>query len=73
MSSPRRRIIRPSNPSQDVQQQHRLQRLRERLVHERASLARWQKRLRRAFTTIERLHKQIDRLEHRRQKLEDSE
>jgi hypothetical protein len=69
VSAPRRRIVRP-NLNQNGQQQRRLQLIRERLERERASLIRWQKRLRRAFTTVERLHKQIDRLERRRSQLE---
>lgn len=69
MSSPRRRIIRPS--TQDPSLRERLiQRAEQRLIQERAALARWQKRLRRAFTTVERLRKVIDRLERGKRTLE---
>ena len=51
MPLPRRRLIRPTivPVSPDPQRQRRTQKLRERLAHERAALARWQKRLKRAF------------------------
>lgn len=61
MTTPRRRIIRPANNQQRHFQQ--LQRLRARLQHERAAHARWQKRLRRAFHAVERLHAKIGRME----------
>lgn len=66
MTQPRRRIVRPaSNGHQgnDQQRQQKLHRLRSRLEHERAALTRWQKRLRRAFNTVERLRAKIARLE----------
>lgn len=70
MSTPRRRIVRPHQPVGAADRQRRLQKLRSQLERERTALARWQKRLRRAFTTVEKLHKQIDRLERRRSLLE---
>jgi hypothetical protein len=72
MTTPRRRIIRPTRngPAADPQRQRQLQRLRERLAHERVALARWQKRLRRAFTAVERSHKALARLERRVAQLE---
>ena len=74
MSAPRRRIVRPTSNGQadEHQRQRQLQRLRGRLEHERAALGRWQKRLRRAFNTVERLHAKIARLERQITKLEGS-
>jgi chromosome segregation ATPase len=65
MTAPRRRIVRPVGNGQTntQQRQRQLQRLQERLEHERIALARWQKRLRRAFNTFEKLHATITRLE----------
>jgi len=70
MSEPRRRIVRPTDSARDARRQCQLQRVRERLEHERAALTRWQRRLRRAFAKVERLHRQIDSLERRRSRLE---
>jgi hypothetical protein len=65
MSTPRRRIVRPRTNGQttDPQRHRQTQRLRERLAHERTALARWQKKLRRAFTKVEKLLAIVDRLE----------
>jgi hypothetical protein len=65
MTAPRRRIVRPAARDQvnDQDRQRQLQRLRSRLEHERAALSRWQKRLRRAFTTVEKLHRKMASLE----------
>jgi hypothetical protein len=62
---PRRRLIRTTAiPAQaNPQQQRKAQRLRERLAKERASLARWQTRLKRAFNAVEKAQKKIVRLE----------
>jgi hypothetical protein len=63
-SLPRRRLIRPAVISEPTnQQQRKVQKLRERLEHERASLLRWQSRFRRAFNSVERIQKRITRLE----------
>jgi len=54
MTTPRRRIVRPTIlPIQDLQRQRQLQRLRSRLEKERAALARWMSRLRRSFHAVE--------------------
>jgi hypothetical protein len=56
MTEPRRRLVRlpPLPPPPDPYQQERLRRLRDRLGSERAALARWMARLRRAFHTVEK-------------------
>jgi exonuclease VII large subunit len=65
MATPRRRLIRPPTTTGQSNQQHqrKVQKLRERLGHERASLARWQTRLKRAFNAVEKAQKRIVRLE----------
>ncbi len=65
MPVPRRRLIRSSvTPEQTNQQrQRKVQKLRERLERERATLARWQTRLKRAFNAVEKAQKRIGRLE----------
>jgi hypothetical protein len=71
MSSPRRRIIRATVPTiSDSQRQRQIQKLRERLEHERAALGRWQTRLKRAFNTVEKHQKAILRIERQRARLE---
>jgi septal ring factor EnvC (AmiA/AmiB activator) len=71
MSMPRRNIIRPAVAVAAGQQhQRQLQRLRSRLDNERTALARWQPRLRRAFTTVEKCMKKIARLERQIAQLE---
>jgi hypothetical protein len=62
MTTARRRIVRPNSLPQS-QLHHQLQKLRARLERERAALLRWQRRPRRAFTAVERLHPKIARLE----------
>jgi hypothetical protein len=61
----RRRLIRPRvNPSPSSPNRERaIQKLRARLEQERKALARWQKRLKRAFNTVTRLQKSIARIE----------
>jgi predicted nucleic acid-binding Zn-ribbon protein len=62
---PRRRLIRPapmtepSHPSTE----RKIQRLRSRLDKERAALARWMSKLKRAFHTVEKTQQRITRLE----------
>jgi len=67
MTAPRRRIIRPSPvPTSNGQQhQRQLDKLRARLNHERTFLARWQRRLKRAFTAVEKSQKCIARIERK--------
>ncbi len=62
--TPRRRIVRPTpsivtRPRPDP----RIQKLRARLEVERAALARWMTRLRRAFHSVERIQRRLVRLE----------
>jgi hypothetical protein len=71
--SSRRRMLRPANRSlEDQHQAHRLRKLRERLVQERTALARWMKRLRRAFTAAEKRQRAIARIEKEITKRENS-
>jgi hypothetical protein len=66
MTAPRRGIVRPSPaPTNGQQQQRQLDRLRARLNHERSALARWQRRLKRAFTAVEKSQKCIARIERK--------
>ncbi len=62
--TPRRRIVRPT-PSIVTRPQPdpRIQKLRARLEVERAALARWMTRLRRAFHSVERIQRRLVRLE----------
>lgn len=71
MSAPRRQIIRPpAAPQEEVHRQQRLQKLRAKLDKERETLARWQKRLRRAFNAVERQQARIARLERQLHRME---
>ena len=72
MSSPRRRIIRPTALAADSERQRQLQKLRGRLDYERAALGRWQTRLKRAFNTVAKHQKAIARLERQLARSEDS-
>ncbi len=56
MTEPRRRVVRPQ-PVPNPREQQRREKLRARLLKERAALARWQKRLRRAFRAAEQVDK----------------
>jgi lipid II:glycine glycyltransferase (peptidoglycan interpeptide bridge formation enzyme) len=72
MSTPRRRLIRPSlvvtAPRNNTQQ---IQKLRDRLEKERASLARWQSRMKRAFNAVAKSQKHIARIERQLTHLEE--
>ena len=71
--SSRRRILRQADASPEVQRQaQRLRKLRERLVQERAALARWMKRLRRAFNAAEKRQRAIARIEKEITRREDT-
>ena len=65
MTAPRRRLVRPAPAptAPPLQRQRQVQRWRARLEVERAALARWQKRLRRAFNAVEKHGRNIARLE----------
>jgi hypothetical protein len=72
MSNPRRRIIRrsPNHQPSAPNQQRQLLRLRSRLDQERAALARWQTRMRRAFNATLKHQKAITRIERQLAQLE---
>lgn len=72
MTTPRRRLVRsasstasprPSNP--------RLPKLRSRLESERNALARWMRRLRRAFHAVEKQQLRVARLEQQIARMEE--
>jgi hypothetical protein len=72
MTEPRRRLLRtPPPPEPDPRRQERLRRLRERLAGDRATLARWMTRLRRAFHRAEHLQRSIARSEREITQLEE--
>jgi len=62
MSTVRRRVLRPTAPT-PVPVGRRQERQREKLAADRDSLRRWMTRLKRAFNTVEKLHRRIARLE----------
>jgi hypothetical protein len=71
MSVPRRRLIRsPVHPASQQNHQRKVQQLRDRLAHERTTLARWQTRLKRAFNAVEKTQKRIACLERQLTNLE---
>jgi len=72
MSTARRRLIRPLAPPATVEPQYhtQIEKLRDRLEQERAGLARWMSRLRRAFHAVEKHDRQIGRLERQITKME---
>ena len=73
MTTPRRRILRPPRaPEPDPRQSERLRKLRERLAADRAALARWMTRLRRAFHWVELLQRSVARAEREINRMEDS-
>lgn len=65
MTAPRRRVLRSPPVVEDAGQVRRDALLREKLVKERNALKRWMSKLRRSFTTVERLQAKIARLEKR--------
>jgi hypothetical protein len=71
MSLPRRRILRPTRPLADDTRRHeKLLDRRSRLRVEQESLARWMKRLRRAFHAVEKNQARVCRLEREIARLE---
>jgi hypothetical protein len=72
MSAPRRRIVRPVPIPVNHDHSVKLQKLRGRLEGERAALARWMSRLRRAFHAVERQQHRTARLERQIAKLEEA-
>ena len=73
MALPRRRLIRPAPEAAlpNPQRPRQTQKLRDQLERERTTLARWQKRLRRAFNTVEKCQARIARVDRRLAQLED--
>jgi hypothetical protein len=72
MSTPRRRLVRPeAPPARRPNPERRVHKLRARLEAERAALARWQVKLRRAFTTVDKRQRAIARIERELARLED--
>jgi lipid II:glycine glycyltransferase (peptidoglycan interpeptide bridge formation enzyme) len=72
MSLPRRRLIRPAPlPVPHANRDRQVQKLRERLMHERTALARWQTRLKRAFNSVEKIQKKVARIERQISVLEE--
>ena len=74
MSTPRRRILRPSRTAVVVQPRHhqQVEKRRSRSERERASLANWMARLRRAFHAVEKQQRRIAGLERQLARLEQS-
>jgi hypothetical protein len=73
MSTTRRRLVRPLAVAAATlqQRQRRAQALRSRLTEDRAALARWMSRLRRAFHAVEKLQQRIARTDRHLATLED--
>jgi hypothetical protein len=71
MTTPRRRLIRPTtSPTDPSQATIQLQRLRSKLDKDRKDLARWMARLKRAFTFVQKHQQRIARIERQITKLE---
>jgi hypothetical protein len=72
MSAPRRRLIRPApEPIATPDRPRQIQRLRDRLDKERAALARWQSKMKRAFNAVSKSQKCIACIERQLTQLED--
>jgi hypothetical protein len=69
----RRRIIRPDvgTPSSSPNRERSIQRLRLRREQEQKALARWQKKLKRAFNAVTRLQNSLARIERQLIRTED--
>lgn len=65
MTTPRRRLLRPTTTAAQAQSQRETARLLARLEVERSSLARWTRRLKRSFHAFEKQHARLARLEKR--------
>lgn len=71
MNAPRRRVLRAFRPADpDPRRLRQAQRQREVLAKERAGLARWMARLKRAFHAMEKSQARIARLERSLSRLE---
>src|SRR4051794_13312830 len=71
MTTPRRRIVRPAAPAVPQPDARRLQRLGANLERERAALARWTARLKRAFNAFLKAQQRVTRLERQLATTED--
>lgn len=67
MTTVRRRVLRSPQPPAMPRDQQRITRAREQLSEERATLARWMTRLKRAFHAVEKSQARVSRLERRLQ------
>lgn len=65
MTTIRRRVLRSTRPPAAGRDEQRLVRVREQLSEERATLARWMTRLKRAFHAVEKSQVRVSRLERR--------
>jgi hypothetical protein len=72
MTTPRRRLVRPTPPASPSPQQRRVLRLRTALERERLTLARWLVRLKRAFNAFQRSHERIARWQRQLTQMEDN-
>jgi hypothetical protein len=65
VTTPRRRLIRPPKPpnQDDAARQRRLKQLQQRLQTEQGTLARWMRRLKRAFHAVESGQRKIIHLQ----------
>ncbi len=63
MSTPRRRVLRTVPAPVDPQRARRNQKMQAQLAADQAALARWMRKLRRAFHEMERLQTRIRRRE----------
>jgi hypothetical protein len=72
MSTPRRRLLRPTVPlATHPTVDRRLQRLRSQLEGERTALERWMTRLRRAFRAVEKSRLRVSRIERQIARLQE--
>jgi predicted nucleic acid-binding Zn-ribbon protein len=63
MATPRRQLIRPMRPPDNLDLDRQIQRLRSRLEAERRALARWFTRLKRAFNSVMKIQHRVARIE----------
>ncbi len=64
MTAPRRRVLRNQVVADPVLDRRRAT-ITEKLIKERAALKRWMTKLRRSFSTVERIQARITRMERR--------
>jgi hypothetical protein len=65
MTTPRRRVLRPAAAVTEVERRNQMaqRRYETKLAAEQVSLCRWMKRLKRSFTTVDKLQRSIVRLQ----------